>query len=171
MDVHACSLFYRVCELFNIWGALYEIEGRTHQPQDEDDCFMNKIYALGYGNWKRLQDFVKYLETFEIGVLVDVRRFPTSKNPEFKRENFEVELPKWGISYVCMSETLGGFRKGGYKKYTETEEYKDGIKQLLEMAKETNIAIMCVEPKAKHCHRRYIIQTLFNMGTSVILLE
>lgn len=132
---------------------------------------MKKIYALGYGNWKRLEDFVKYLETFEISVLVDVRRFPTSKNPEFKRENLEVELPKLGIRYVCMSETLGGFRKGGYKRYTETEEYNAGIKQLLEMAEETNIAIMCVEPKSKHCHRRFIIKTLSKMVSSVILLE
>ena len=132
---------------------------------------MNKIYALGYGNWKRLQDLVNYLKTFEIGVLVDVRRFPTSKNPEFKRENLEVELPKLGIRYVCMSETLGGFRKGGYKKCTETEEYKAGIKQLLEMAEENNIAIMCVEPKSKYCHRRFIVQTLSETGTSVILLD
>jgi len=138
---------------------------------DEDDRFMNRIYALGYGNWKRLQDFVKHLKMFEIGVLVDVRRFPTSKNPEFKRENLEVELPKLGIRYVCMSETLGGFRKGGYKRYTETEEYKAGIKQLLETAKETNVAIMCVEPKSKHCHRRLITQTLSEMGISVIVLE
>jgi len=132
---------------------------------------MKRIYALGYGNWKRLQDFIEHLKTYEIGVLVDVRRFPTSKNPEFKRKHLEVELPKLGIRYVCMSETLGGFRKGGYKKYTETEEYKAGIKQLLEMAEETNIAITCVEPKSKYCHRRYIAQTLSEIGTSVILLE
>jgi uncharacterized protein (DUF488 family) len=132
---------------------------------------MKKVYALGYGNWKRLQDFVEHLKMFEISVLVDVRRFPTSKNPEFKRENLEVELPKLGIRYVCMSETLGGFRRGGYKRYTETEEYKAGIKQLLEMAEETHIAVMCVEPKSKYCHRRFITQTLSEMGTSVILLE
>jgi len=132
---------------------------------------MKEIYALGYGNWKTLQDSINHLKTHEISVLVDVRRFPTSKNPEFKRENLEVELPKWGIRYVCMSETLGGFRKGGYKKYTETEEYKAGIKQLLEMAKETNITIMCVEPKSKYCHRRFIVQTLSEMNTNVILSE
>jgi len=132
---------------------------------------MKRIYALGYGNWKSLQDFIEHLKTHEICVLVDVRRFPTSKNPEFKSENLEVELPKLGMRYVCMSETLGGFRRGGYKKYTETEEYKAGIKQLLEMAEETNIAIMCVEPKSKYCHRRFIAKTLSEMGTSVIVLE
>jgi len=132
---------------------------------------MKKVYALGYGNWKTLQDFINHLKTHEISVLVDVRRFPTSKNPEFKRESLEVELPKWGIRYVCMSETLGGFRKGGYKKYTETMEYKAGVKQLLELAKETNVAVMCVEPKSKYCHRRFIVKTLSEIGTRVIPLE
>lgn len=132
---------------------------------------MNKIYALGYGNWKKLQEFVRRLKTLEIGVLVDVRRFPKSKNPEFTRENLEVELPKSGIKYECMSETLGGFRRGGYQKHTETEAYKTGIKQLLEMAKKSNIAIMCVEPNYKYCHRRFIMQTLSNMGVSVASVE
>ena len=89
---------------------------------------MSKIYALGYGNWKSLQDFVNHLKTHEISVLVDVRRFPTSKNPEFKRENLEVELPKFGIRYVCMGETLGGFRKGGYKKYTVQGWHKTTVR-------------------------------------------
>ncbi|MFQ5836523.1 MAG: DUF488 family protein, partial [Candidatus Bathyarchaeia archaeon] len=55
---------------------------------------MNKIYAIGYGNWKKLHEFIKYLKTLEVSVLVDVRRFPTSKNPNFTRENLEIELPK-----------------------------------------------------------------------------
>ena len=132
---------------------------------------MNKIYALGYGNWKKVQEFVRRLKSLEIGVLVDVRRFPKSKNPDFTRENLEIELPKSGIRYECMSETLGGFRRGGYQKHMETEDYKSGIKRLLEMAKESNIAIMCVEPNHKYCHRRFIMQTLSDMGVNVVPVE
>ena len=132
---------------------------------------MNKIYALGYGNWKKLQEFVRRLKTLKIDVLVDVRRFPKSKNPEFTKENLEIELPKSGIKYECMSETLGGFRKGGYQKHMETEEYKTGIKRLLDLAKDSNVAIMCVEPNYKHCHRRFIIQTLSQTGVNVVPVE
>ena len=132
---------------------------------------MKKIYALGYGNWKKLQEFARRLKTLKIAVLVDVRRFPKSKNPEFTKENLEIELPKSGIKYECMSETLGGFRRGGYQKHMETEEYKGGIKRLLELAKESNIAIMCVEPNYKYCHRRFIMQTLLEMGVNVVPVE
>lgn len=132
---------------------------------------MSKIYAIGYGNWKKLQEFIKYLKMLEIDVLVDVRRFPKSKNPEFIKENLEIVLPKLGIRYECMSETLGGFRRGGYQKYTETEEYKSGIRRLLEMAKERNVAIMCIERSYKYCHRRYIIETLSHSGVNVVPVE
>lgn len=132
---------------------------------------MNRIYALGYGNWKKLEEFVRCLKTLEIYVLVDVRRFPKSKNSDFTRENLEIALPKSRIKYECMSETLGGFRRGGYQKHVETEEYKRGIKRLLEMAKESNIAIMCVEPNYKYCHRRFIMQTLSDTGVNVVPVE
>lgn len=70
-----------------------------------------------------------------------------------------------------MGGSLGGFRRGGYEKYMETTEYKDGIKRLLEICKDENVAIMCLEPKSKYCHRRFIIQTITKMGVEVILME
>lgn len=132
---------------------------------------MNKIYTLGYGKWKKLREFIKYLKKLEVDVLVDVRRFPQSSNPEFMKENMEIELPKWGINYECMSETLGGFRRGGYRKHMETEEYKSGIKRLLKMAEENNVAIMCIERSYKYCHRKFIMQTLSEIGVKVIPVE
>ncbi len=132
---------------------------------------MNRVYALGYGDWQKLREFIDYLKALEVGVLVDVRRFPASKNPEFMGKNLEVELPKWGIKYEFMGETLGGFRRGGYRRHMDTDSYKDGIKQLLEMSKESSVAIMCVERSFKHCHRRFIMQTLSGVGANVIAAE
>ena len=132
---------------------------------------MNKVYALGYGNWKVLQDFINLLKEIRVEVLVDVRRFPTSKNAQFMKENLEVELPKQAIQYECMRETLGGFRRGGYQKYTETEDYRSGIKRLLDIAKNNNVAIMCVEQSYKYCHSRFIMKTLSNMGINVIPID
>jgi hypothetical protein len=34
-----------------------------------------------------------------------------------------------------MGEELGGFRKGGYENYTETENYKKGIEKLINISK------------------------------------
>jgi len=132
---------------------------------------MGKVYALGYGNWKDLQGFVELLKGLKVDVLVDVRRFPTSKNLHFTGENLKNELPKHRIKYEYLGESLGGFRKGGYQKYTETVEYKNGIGRLLEISKDNNVAVMCVEPKSRCCHRRFIIQTLAALGIEAIHIE
>jgi len=132
---------------------------------------MNIVYSIGYGNWKRLREFVQYLKMLQVGVLVDIRRFPKSKNPDFIKEHLEIELPKSGIKYECMDQTLGGFRRGGYQNFMETQEYKSGINRLLEMLQESNIAIMCVERNSKYCHRRFIMQTLSDMGVNVVPVE
>jgi len=102
------------------------------------------------------QYFLDLLEEHEIEVLVDVRRFPTSKVEQFKREEMEQWLGEHGIDYVWMGEELGGYRRGGYKAYMETEQFKDCIKKLLETAKQKKACIMCLEPNPKYCHRRCI---------------
>ena len=132
---------------------------------------MNMVYTIGYGGWRSLQKFIEFLKGLEIEMLVDVRRFPTSKNPSFKRENLEAELNKHGIRYEFIGETLGGYRRGGYQKHTKTEAYNEGIKGLLELARESNLVIMCLERSHRYCHRRFIAETLKEMGTEVIHLE
>lgn len=131
---------------------------------------MNAVYTIGYGGWRSLQKFINFLKDVEINFLVDVRRFPTSKKPEFRRENLEAELNRHGIRYEFLGETLGGYRRGGYQKYTETEAYKEGIRRLLELARESNLVIMCLERSHRYCHRRFIAETL-KMGIEVIHLE
>src|ERR1035441_2056031 len=72
--------------------------------------------------------------------------------PHFNRESLEVELPEHGIAYVWMKE-LGGRRKKirndspntglrndsfrNYADYMLTEEFAQGVKQLLKIVEET----------------------------------
>jgi len=83
------------------------------------------------------------------------------------KENLEQELPKLGIGYVFMGDTLGGFRRG-YQEYMKTEAYMRGIKDLLDLAKGGRITIMCLERSPKGCHRRYISQTLQDLGVQIL---
>jgi uncharacterized protein (DUF488 family) len=118
---------------------------------------LNKISVWTMGHSDRsIKHFLDLLEEHGIEVLVDVRRFPTSKVEQFRREGLEQWLGEHGIDYVWMGEELGGYRRGGYKAYMETEQFKDRIKKLLETAKQKKACIMCLEPNPKYCHRRYI---------------
>ena len=137
---------------------------------------VKNVIAFGYAGFKKLSEVIELLNRFEVGILVDVRRFPKSKNPHFTRESLEAELPKHGIRYIYMGESLGGYRRGGYQKYTETEHYREGIRRLVELVEEAEgegkgVAVMCLERRARYCHRRFIIQTLSEMGIEVAEVE
>ena len=125
------------------------------------------IWTIGHSN-RSIKYFLDLLREYGIEVLVDVRRFPTSKVEHFKREEMERWLGEHGIGYVWMGEELGGYRKGGYKAYMKTERFKDGIEKLLEIAREKKVCIMCLEPNPKYCHRRYISAHLERQGVKVI---
>ena len=127
-----------------------------------------RIYTIGHST-RELSQLLSILKAYGVEILVDVRRFPRSrKNPQFNREQLKAELEKAGIRYCWLGDLLGGFRRGGYKEYTKTSSYKQGIKTLIELSKSGTTAIMCAEALWFRCHRRYISDTLASMGIEVV---
>lgn len=125
------------------------------------------IYTIGTSD-RSLDDFVDILNTYGIKILVDVRRFPTSKFGHFKREFFEKEMERRGIEYHYLGKELGGYREKGYQEYIKTEDFKRGLDQLMEIASKDKTAIMCCERFAWRCHRRFIGYELIKRGWKVI---
>lgn len=104
-----------------------------------------------------------------VEILVDVRRFPGSrKYPHFSQQSLEIELSRQGIRYLWLGELLGGFRSEGYRKYTETEEFRRGVQQLKSAAEIGVTAVMCAELLWFRCHRRYISEELTKRGFEVV---
>jgi uncharacterized protein (DUF488 family) len=128
------------------------------------------IFTIGYGG-RKFADFIALLQQHGVSLVVDVRRFPRSKAPGYKKESLEEALPPFGISYIWMGDTLGGFRKGGYPKYMESDDYRDGISKLLELAEQGNLVLMCKERTDAGCHRRYIAETLAGKGLKTTPLK
>ena len=126
------------------------------------------IYTIGHSN-RSLEEFLSLLDHYGIGLVVDVRRFPTSrKYPHFSRESLEAALSSRGIGYAWLGDLLGGYRKGGYRAYMETEEFRRGLERLLELAEGRRTAIMCAERLWFRCHRRFIADALVAMGHEVV---
>lgn len=130
---------------------------------------MKAIYTVGHSN-RELKEFVEILKSYNISILVDIRRFPLSRKfPHFNKESLKLALERSGIKYVWLGELLGGFRKGGYAKYMETEEFKKGITELMNLIKSENVlAIMCKEKLWFKCHRRFIASALRERGYKVV---
>lgn len=107
------------------------------------------------------------LAAYRIEAIIDVRRFPTSKHKHFKQENLEASLNRSGIEYHHVTE-LGGYRKGGYKKFMGTEEFEKGLLFVENLASTNRVAIMCAELLFSQCHRRFIADALKQRGHVVI---
>lgn len=125
------------------------------------------IYTIGHST-RPLEELIKVLKHYKIERLIDIRHFPRSRhNSQFNKETLEKELPEHGINYFWL-EKLGGFRKGGYKKYMKTKEWQEGFKQLMELASRFTVAIMCAEILHFKCHRRFVADALKRANFSVL---
>ncbi len=137
-----------------------------------------EIFTIGHSTHS-LDDFIAMLQSFDIQILIDVRRFPFSrKYPWFNQVNLEPELKKRGIDYTHIEE-LGGRRKihadsknmrwrnasfRAYADYMETEEFEQAISRLQDIALKQRSAYMCSEAVWWRCHRSMISDYLKAKG-------
>jgi len=133
----------------------------------QEFLFKMEIYTLGTSN-RTLEEFLEILKEYKIEAVVDVRHWPTSRLfPHFKKENLEKFLKENGIDYFHI-EKLGGYREGGYENYMKSEEFKEGLEELIKIAENKKTAIVCAEKFPWRCHRAFISQELEKKNFKVI---
>lgn len=139
------------------------------------------VYTVGHSTHS-VSDFVHMLQSFNVRVLVDIRRFPGSrKYPRFNKEKLASTLKKAGIGYLHL-EGLGGRRQvqpnskndrwrnssfRGYADYMETEDFEKAIAKLEATALEQTTAYMCAEAVWWRCHRALVSDYLKAKGWAV----
>lgn len=125
------------------------------------------LYSIGHSSLAA-GVFLSHLERFAISLVIDVRRYPTSRrHPQFNREALESLLAGKSIEYLHLGEDLGGFREGDYEEYTRTEPFRRGLSVLATNAHRT-LALLCAEKHPWECHRRFIAAELSRMGHEVL---
>jgi uncharacterized protein (DUF488 family) len=130
------------------------------------------LLTVGHGPDDRIA-LAERLTGAAVGLLVDVRRFPGSRNnPDVRREALAEWLPDAGIGYR-WEERLGGRRslpKGepvadawwtvaqfaAYAAHTRTPEFAAALDEVLAEASAGTVAVMCSESVWWRCHRRLI---------------
>ena len=125
------------------------------------------VFTLGTSN-RRFAELVHLLRLKAIEMVVDVRSFPTSKFPHFKKETLSQSLGEAGLGYLYLGKELGGYRRGGYEAYTQTLDYLVGMELLERMASRCRCAVLCAERLPRRCHRRFIGRSLQQRGWKVV---
>lgn len=124
------------------------------------------IYTLGTSD-RTPEQFLMLLGSLGIEVVVDVRRFPTSRFNHFKRDELSRLLEGRGFGYIYLGQELGGYRNEGYEAYLETEEFRHGLERVEQLAQGRMAVILCAERLPWRCHRRFIGRELERDGFMV----
>ena len=136
------------------------------------------VLTIGHST-RTLAEFIRLLRAHGATRVVDVRTVPRSwHNPQFNKTSLPGSLKKAGLRYVHMPG-LGGLRHTqrdspnvgwrnasfrGYADYMQTPEFEQSLEELIQLANQDRIALMCAEAVPWRCHRSLIADALLVHG-------
>jgi len=144
----------------------------------------SRIYTIGHSNLS-FEQFSSLLKEHEIGLVADIRRYPSSRKfPHFNRPVLSGLLAAENIDYLWL-ESLGGRRDKvketnsvnvglksigfrNYADYMATGEFRRAVDNLLSEAAKARTAIMCAEKLYWKCHRRLLSDYLTARHVKVV---
>ncbi|MCS7173452.1 MAG: DUF488 domain-containing protein [Armatimonadetes bacterium] len=139
------------------------------------------VHTIGHST-RPLEGFLDLLEAHRIEILVDVRRWPTSRRfPYFRREALSEALRNRGIGYVWRGDLGGyrtpqpgspntGWRVGAFRAYADfmlTEVFAHILRELEALAAMHRMVLMCAEASPWRCHRQLLSDAFLVRGWNV----
>ena len=140
------------------------------------------IFTVGHST-RTLAEFLKVLKAYGVKRVVDVRSVPRSRHtPQFNRDSLAKRLRSARVTYIHLRKLGGrrhttkasinlGWRNAsfrGFADYMQTEEFSEGVAQLLKLARKKPTAVMCAEAVPWRCHRSLIGDALLIRGFQVV---
>ncbi len=139
------------------------------------------VMTMGHST-RTLEEFIRMLQAHGATCVVDVRTVPRSRhNPQFNKDSLPQSLKEAGLKYVHMAG-LGGLRHAksdstnlgwrnasfrGYADYMQTPEFVQSLEDLIHLANQEQIVLMCAEAVPWRCHRSLIADALLVRGIRV----
>ena len=126
-----------------------------------------EIYTIGHSN-HTVENLLALLRKHAIEVVVDVRSQPYSRHvPHFNRETLARVLHEQGFTYEHRGDRLGGrpadesflLADGSvdYDRVRASKDFQQALDELLALARERRVALMCAEGDHRCCHRGQLI--------------
>ena len=139
------------------------------------------IWTVGHST-RSTDELLAVLSAHRIELVADVRRFPGSRRlPHFAADALEQSLASVSVAYRWFP-SLGGRRRPdpasinlawrhpafrAYADHIATEEFAEGLFDLMLLAGGLRTAIMCSEILWWRCHRRLIADVLTSLDVRV----
>lgn len=142
---------------------------------------MVTVYTIGHST-RQIDEFIDLLTTHGIEQLVDIRTIPRSRhNPQYGEVELRSSLKESEIVYVYL-KSLGGLRPAvdnsvndawrnksfrNYADYMQSQEFEEGLVELLSLSQKATTVIMCAEAVPWRCHRSLVSDALLVSGVKV----
>jgi uncharacterized protein (DUF488 family) len=135
------------------------------------------VFTIGHST-HTAEMFLALLRDAGITAVADVRSAPYSRYlPQFNQDVLSRNLQAAGISYAFLGKELGGrpreresYNNGvaDYERMAASQAFREGIRRVVEGAKQYRIALMCSEHDPLDCHRCLLVsRRLAAAGVSV----
>lgn len=125
------------------------------------------VYTTGYEG-RDIEEFLEYLDAFNIQMVVDIREIPLSRKKGFSKSTLKERLAEHNIDYIHI-RSLGSpsyLRKKVYQdKDFESffEEYEkhletchNSLEELYKVVSEKLSCLLCFEREYTNCHRSVV---------------
>jgi uncharacterized protein (DUF488 family) len=143
------------------------------------------VWTIGHST-RSVDELIHLLRQVEIDLLVDIRSLPRSRtNPQFNRDALPAPLTVAGIGHRHLP-SLGGlrgrprdaapspnslWRSDAFRNYADyaaaNPNFHQGLDDLIALARDHRLAIMCAEAVWWRCHRRIVADYLVAGGVKV----
>lgn len=137
------------------------------------------LYTIGYEG-SSIDDFIDTLIDVDITHLVDVRDIPVSRKPGFSKTSLSERLANSGIAYTHLRalgdppEGRAAMRTGNRDKFLQvfngrlaTSEARAALGELLSIAREASVVLLCFERNPADCHRTIVAKQLERDGAII----
>ncbi len=141
---------------------------------------MDELSVFTIGHSTRASDeLFALLRQHDVRTLIDIRTVPKSRhNPQFGVDVLRESSDRAGVRYVHLP-ALGGLRHArkdspntgwknasfrGYADFMQSDEFAAGVDEVLDMAREGPVAVMCAEAVPWRCHRSLVADALLVRG-------
>jgi uncharacterized protein (DUF488 family) len=157
------------------------------RPVSENlSCDRARLLTIGHST-RPVDELVEMLDRAGCDILVDVRRYPTSRRyPWFDARSLEVALASAGIAYLWEGRGLGGrlslgkvfadahrgLKSEGFRSYAAhlySQEAAEALRRIFRMVRQENslVALMCAERLWFKCHRMILADAFTLAGVCV----
>jgi uncharacterized protein (DUF488 family) len=139
------------------------------------------ILTIGHST-RSIEDFIRLLTAHGVNRVIDIRTIPrSSHNPQFNRLVLSRALRGAGIRYTHLSG-LGGLRHPrrnsansgwrnagfrGYADYMQTAAFRRSLERCIDLAKASQVVLMCAEAVPWRCHRSLVADALIVRGIAM----